>query len=106
MTTFNSIDRDLLKAILKGGKIVYALSRSNNATGVSAHVVIVEMPKDIIIEDFSFEEKNKYWHYLEFRNTPDISGWWHASSNNLSKRENKKKIWEEWSELKYIIKDY
>lgn len=100
-----SIDRDLLKALLQGGRIIISKTRTNEKTGVSAHVVIVEMPKDTIIESLSLTEEEKYWRYLVFLHTPDIKGWWHASSNNLTKRQNISKAWDEWSEFKYYLKE-
>ena len=96
-----TIDRDLLEALLKGGKIVQAKSRTSDKTGVSAHVVIVEMPKGVVVDRLNPE--NKYWRYLVFLNTPDIVGWWHASSNNLNSTQNRNKAWNEWSELRYYI---
>lgn len=100
--TIRSIDRDFLKAILAGGTLIRVLSRSNEITKVTAWVAVVEIPKNVIIKDLN--DIDKYWKYLVFHNTPDIDGWWHSSSNNFSKRENLKKIWDEWSELKYYIK--
>ena len=102
-TDIKSIDGDFLKALLSGGRIFRFLSRSNFKTKVTASVAIVEIPKGVIVKDLTIDDK--YWKYFVFLSTPDITGWWHASSNNLSKRENIKKVWEEWSELSYYIKE-
>lgn len=98
------IDGQLLLAILKGGRVIKHLSRTDEDTNISGHVVIVEMPKDVIIDELQLTKERKYWKYLVFLDTPNMKGWWHASSNNLSKRDNEKKAWNEWSDLKYTLK--
>ena len=101
-----SIDGALLEAFFAGGRILRVLSRTNEKTKVTASVAIVEMAKDsspFHLPLTSLNDNNKYWKYLVFHNTPDIKKWWHSSSNNLTKRENLQKIWDEWSELQYYI---
>lgn len=95
----NIIDGSLLQAILKGGKILFHKSRTNDKTNISCHVAIVEMPKDVL-----FLNDTRYWKYLVFLSTPDMNGWWHASSNNLTKKKNDDKMWQEWSEFKHHLK--
>lgn len=104
MTSIKNIDGKLLTAILNGGKIIKALSRTNENSKLSAHVAIVEMPKDIIVEELRYTNERKYWKYLVFVSTPEF-GWQHYSSNNLNKVQNIKKAWDEWSELKRHIKE-
>jgi len=94
-----NIDGSLLVAILNGGKVLFHKSRTNEKTNVSAHVIIVEMPKDVL-----FLNDDRYWKYLVFLHTPDMNGWWHASSNNLTKKKNESKMWDEWSEFKRHLK--
>jgi len=93
------INGSLLEAILQGGKILFHKSGTNEKTNVSAHVAIVEMPKDVL-----FLNDTRYWKYLVFLNTPDMNGWWHASSNNLTKKQNENKMWQEWGEFKHHLK--
>lgn len=100
-TEISHIDKDLLKALLLGGKIIIHKSRSNHEGTINAHVVIVEMPKNVTVKDFNIGGGEKYWRFLVFLNTPDVGGWWHASSNNLTAKKNITKAWEEWSEFKH-----
>jgi len=92
------IDNALLEAILKGGKIICHKSRASDDNKRVSHVAIVEMPKDVL-----FGIDKRYWKYLVFLSTPNMNGWWHASSNNLNKTANHKKMWDEWSEFKTIL---
>ncbi len=93
------IDGSLLQAILKGGKVLFCKSRKNEETNMSAHVIVIEMPKDVL-----FINETRYWKYLVFLHTPDMGGWWHASSNNLTKKQNENKMWQEWGEFKHHLK--
>ena len=87
--TITQVNGDLLKALLHGGKIIFAISRYN-----IWHMAVVEMPKDIDLFPHGNDIKYKY---LVFEVPPNGAEWYHASSNNLTKKQNEKKCWDEWA---------
>lgn len=90
--TIKQIDGCLLQALLSGGKIVHAISRND-----FWHMAVVEMPKDVDL--FPLGNGIKY-KYLVFETMRDTMEWYHASSNNLTKKQNAVKCWDEWSSNK------